>query len=252
MIIVISWVATGCDFIKNTFTYTDKTKALVDLILEDKYDSAIQHFALEHEMARDMNVADLKENFALFKDRLIVNYGKRLEYRLMKSEKRWSTDKDDNMPPNSTLALIEFRNNREYGVLKVLFDDTSGKILNINITDIKQPIPNMMNFWLLGLFAISVPAFNGYVIYRIKKSELKRKWLKYLAVIALNAPTLIYTAIGGFSVKYFNLQLLLGFSFSYMGYMNTSWAIGVPLGGLYWFIKLRRNESLNSDRLAAE
>ena len=160
MIIVISWVATGCDFIKNTFTYTDKTKALVDLILEDKYDSAIQHFALEHEMARDMNVADLKENFALFKDRLIVNYGKRLEYRLMKSEKRWSTDKDDNMPPNSTLALIEFRNNREYGVLKVLFDDTSGKILNINITDIKQPIPNMMNFWLLGLFAISVPAFS--------------------------------------------------------------------------------------------
>lgn len=33
---------------------------------------------------------------------------------------------------------------------------------------------------------------------------------------------------------------MLGVSFSYMGYLSSAWTFGLPLGGLYWFWKLRQ------------
>ena len=87
---------------------------------------------------------------------------------------------------------------------------------------------------------ICVPAFNIYVIRKIKRSDLRRKWLKYIAVVCLNTPIISYAATAGFWFKLINFQFLLGFSFSYMGYMNAVWTMAIPLGGLYWFVKLRQ------------
>lgn len=149
----------------------------------------------------------------------------------------------EHAPPNTTVALIQFSNSKEFGVFKVLFDDATGKILNINTLDVKQPIPDMKIFWLFGTLAACVPVFNIYVIRKVKKSSLKRKWLKYLVIIVLNVPAIVYTAVGGLSLKPLNFQILLGLSFSYMGYLNSSWAFGLPLGGLYWFLKLKLRQT---------
>ncbi len=240
---------TGCDFIKNTFTYKDKTKDFVETLLKEDYDKAIDHFAMEHEMAKNTDKEAMKEGLADFRELVVKNFGTELNYSFMKSEKKFSTNAEENTPPNTTVALIEFSNDKEFGVFKVLFDDNSGKILNINTLDVKQPIPSMTIFWLFGLLAICVPVFNIYVIRQIKHSDLSKKWLKYIAVIFLNVPALTYAAVNGFSFNLLSFQFLLGVSFGYMGFLNSYWTFGIPLGGLYWFWKLRqrKNEISKSD-----
>lgn len=241
--ILIVFLLTGCDFIKNTFTYKDKTKEFVEYLLKEDYNKCVDLFAMEHEMAKNTDIEAMKKGLADFRAFVVKNFGTELNYSFMKSEKKFSTNAEDNTPPNTTVALIEFSNDNEFGVFKVLFDDNSGKILNINTLDIKQPIPSMAIFWLFGLLAICIPIFNIYVIRQIKRSDLKKKWLKYIAVIFLNVPAITYAVVNGLSFNLLSFQILLGVSFGYMGYLNSYWTFGIPLGGLYWFWKLRKQKN---------
>ena len=234
---------TSCDFIKNTFTYKDKTKDFVETLIKEDYTKCVDQMAMTHEMAENTNIDTMKIGLANFRQLIVNNWGTELEYSFMKSEKKFSTVEADNTPPNTTLALIEFNNKKEFGVLEVLFDDKSQKILNIKTLDVKAPIPTMTYFWLFGLLAICIPIFNIYVIRQIKRSDLKKKWLKYIAVIFLNTPAITYSAVSGLSFKLINLQILLGVSFGYMGFLNSYWTFGIPLGGLYWFWKLRQQKN---------
>jgi predicted membrane protein len=118
--------------------------------------------------------------------------------------------------------------------------------------EIKTPIPTMTYFLLFGLFALCIPLFNIYVIIQIKRSHFKRKWLKYIAVVLLNVPTISYAAINGLSFKLLHFQFLLGVGFHYMGYLNSVWAFGIPFGGLYWFWKLKRKKNIVEPKTSAE
>lgn len=238
-ILIIS-LFTGCDFIKNTLTFKDKTKEFVETLLEEDYERAIDHFAMEHEMAKNPDKEAMKKGLADFREIIVKNFGTELNYSLMNSEKKFSTNEEENTPQNTTIVLIEFSNDKEFGVFKVLFDDNSGKILNIDTLEVKEPIPSMTMFWLFGLLAICVPIFNIYVIRKIKRSNLNKKWLKYIAVFFLNVPAITYAAVNGFSFNLLSFQFLLGIGFSYMGFLNSYWTFGFPLGGLYWFWKLRQ------------
>ena len=235
---------TSCEFIKNTFTYKSKVRDFIETIIDEDYDKSIEHFALEHEMFKNSSAEDLKKSLPNFREHVVKNFGTELNYSLMKSEKKRSTIEEENTPPNTTIALIQFSNEREFGVLKVLFDDKSGKIININTLNVKQPIPSMTFFWIFGLLAICVPIFNIYVIQLIKRSDLKRKWLKYIGVILLNVPAISYAAINGLSFNLLSFQILFGISFSYMGFLYSYWTFGVPLGGLYWFWKIKQRKDL--------
>lgn len=234
---------TGCGFINNTFTYKDKTKEFVETLLKEDYNKCVDLMAMEHEMAKNTNIDTIKRGLSNFRQSIVNNWGTELEYSFMKSEKKFSTIKSENTPPNTTLVLVEFSNHKDFGVLQVLFDDTSKKILNIKTLNVKAPIPGMTFFWLFGLLALCIPVFNIYVITQIKRSNLKRKWLKYIAVIFLNTPAITYAAVNGLSFKLINFQILLGVSFGYMGYLNSFWTFGIPLGGLYWFWKLRQQKN---------
>ncbi len=233
---------TGCDFIKNTFTYKDKTKEFVETLLKEDYNKCVNLFALEHETAKNTNIDTMIMGLANFRQLIVNNWGTELEYSFMKSEKLFSTVETENTPPNTTLVFVEFNNQKDFGVLEVLFDDTSKKIMSIKTLDVKAPIPTMTLFWLFGLLAICIPVFNIYVIRQIKRSDLNRKWVKYIAVTFLNTPAITYTAVNGLSFKLLNFQILLGVSFGYMGYLSSYWTFGIPLGGLYWFWKLRNQK----------
>lgn len=232
----------GCEFISNTFEYKDKTEEFVEALLTENYDRCVELFAMEHEMARNTNPDSLKAGLGNFRNLVIDNFGSELDYSLMKSEKTWSTVEENNTPPNTTVVLVQFSNDTYFGVFKVLFDDQTKKILNINTLDVKEQIPNMTLFWLFGLIVICVPIFNIYVIRLIKKSDLKKKWLKYIAVVVLNVPAITYSAVGRFSFSLLSFQILLGMSFNYMGYLNSAWTLGIPLGGLYWLWKIKTRE----------
>ena len=242
--ILTVFMLTSCEFISNSFTYNDKTKEFVDNLLKENYDKCIDLLALDHEMANNTNIDTIKMGLANFRQVIIKNWGTDLNYTFVNAEKTLSTNTEENAPPNTTQVQVQFSNKKNFGVFKVVFDDQSKKILNINTLDINEPIPSMTLYWLFGIIAICIPIFNIYVIIQIKRSDLKKKWLKYIAVIFLNVPALTYAAVNGFSFDILNFQFLLGISFSYMGYLNSAWTFGFPLGGLYWFWKLRRKSEM--------
>ena len=237
-------ILTGCNFVSNIFKYKDMAKEFVETLIKEDYNKCIELLAMEHEIARNTNIDTLKIKLADLRKVIVENWGTQLDYSFMKAEKNFSTIEANNTPSNTTLVLIQFNNKKDFGVFEVLFDDNSEKLLNIKSLGVKEPIPTMTYFWLFGLLAICIPIFNIYVIRQIKRSNLKRKWLKYIAVILLNVPAIQYAAVSGLSFKLLNFQILLGVSFSYMGYLNSYLAFGIPLGGLYWFWKLRRKNEV--------
>lgn len=242
--LIVFAIITGCNFINNSFTFKDKTKACVDALIKEDYDGVIKQFDLQSEIGKTIDTVDFRKKLPILRNVIIENFGTNLSYELAESTKRFSTIKDESTPPGTTLAFIRIYNDRDFGMIKAYFDDKSGKLLSFNILlDVKEPIPDKTLFWILGLFLILVPIFNVYVIILIKRSTLKRKWLKYIAVIVLNIPTIIYSSVGGFLLKLGHFQFL-GLGFSYLGIMGGVWKVGIPLAGLYWFwrLKIKKDE----------
>ena len=232
----------GCTFINNTFKYRDTTKEFVENLLQKNYNKCVDLMAMDNPIAASTNIDTLKMGLANFRDIIISNFGDKLDYSFMSSEKKWSTNTSESTPPNTTRVLMQFANDKEFGIFQVLFDDNSKKILNIKTLDVKAPIPNMVGFWVFGILALCVPVFNIYMIVRIKRSQYKKKWLKYLAVIILNVPAVTYNAVNGLSLQLLSFQILFGISFQYMGYLNSAWTFGIPLGGLYLLWQLKNGK----------
>lgn len=227
---------TGCDMITNMFTYKDTTKGFVESLFKEDYDTSIEYLVEEY---RDASIStdSLKLILSTFRQYTVDRFGTDIDYSFLTAQKIRSTIESENTPPGMTEVMIQISNKKDFGIIKVLFVDDTNKISKIDVVNI-NPIPSMVGFWLFGLLAICIPIFNIYVIIKINRSSLKKKWIKYIAVIALNAPTLVYSAINGFSVKVLNLQLLFGIGFSLSGYMNSYWAFGIPIGGLFWIWRL--------------
>ena len=240
LLILIVSLFTSCDFINNAFTYKDTTEGFVEALIDEDYEKGLTFMATEHDGFKNTNLDTLKVGLANLRQIIVKNFGTELDYRFITANKTLSTVEGESTAPNTTKAQIEFSNDKEFGVFEIIFDDNSNKIYNIQTLDIKEPIPNMMIFWLFGIFAICVPIFNIWIIRKIRKSGLKKKWLKYMAVIFLNVPAITYNAVNGLSFSLLSFQILLGISFSYMGYLSSAWAFGIPLGGIYWLWKLNK------------
>jgi hypothetical protein len=238
-LIIISLLLTSCEFISNANEYGKTTEEFTEALLKEDYDKCIDLFAIEHERAQNVSIDEIKAGLPAYRELIISNFGEELEYTLMSAEKKFSSAEGETTEPNTTNVLVQIENKEEFGVLKVLFDDISKKVLYLEIQEVKGGIPNLLSFWLFGLIAICIPIFNIYIIIQIRKSKLKRKWLKYLAVMFFNIPSITYSALSGLGFLLLNFQFLFGISFEYSGYMNSFWSFGIPLGGIYWFWRLR-------------
>lgn len=233
----------GCQFFNNAMEYKDTTKAFMEALIRERYDSCVNMMAMEHPLMVNANAEQIKHNLPVWRKIIVENWGDQLDYTFIVAEKKFSTDKSSELPPHTTMLQMQFSNGKEFGVIKALFDDNSKKILSINTLDFKAPVPSMVLFWVLLPLVLCVPVFIFYVIVQIGRSNLKQKWLKYLAVLFLNLPTIAYTPVAGFAVKPFMFKILLGFSFSYQGYLDTGLEIGLPLGALYWYWRLKRRKN---------
>ncbi|PQJ20788.1 hypothetical protein [Tenacibaculum sp. SG-28] len=253
LILTVSFF-TSCDFINNSFTYKDTTEGFVQALIEEDYEKSLTFMAIENKAFKNTNLDTLKLGLGNFQNVIVSNFGKELNYKFMTAEKTLSTVEGESTAPNTTLAQIEFSNDTDFGVFEITFDDNSNKILHIKTLDLKEKIPNMTFFWLFGVLAICIPIFNIWIIRKIKRSNLKKKWLKYIAVIFLNVPAITYSAVYGLSFSLLTFQILFGISFSYMGYLSSAWTFGIPLGGLYWLWKLnkKKDEETTENEIMAE
>jgi hypothetical protein len=84
----------------------------------------------------------------------------------------------------------------------------------------------------------------------VKKNSKSKNWYKYLTIIIFNIPSIVYSATEGFSINPLSFQLLLGLNFSLMGYIGSVWTIGIPFGGIFWFMKTRlQKKDVNTDEI---
>jgi hypothetical protein len=241
---------TSCNFISNTLKYKTSTKEFVSTLLDKNFNKSIEFMVVGPEIG---SIDTLKSGLSNFRELIVKNFGEELEYTLMGTEKKFSTIKSENTPPNTTVVTLQISNKKEFGVLRFLFDDTSKKILQVNMLNVKEPVPHMLIFWLFGIFAVCVLIFNIYIIRRIKRSNLTKKWVKYVVVILLNVPTFICHTNGAITFALLNFQILLGISFSYMGYLNSFWSFGVPIGGLYClFLLMKKDDEEYFSKLETE
>lgn len=242
LVLAIILLFSGCTFIGNAFTYRDTAKTFVTHLLREEYDKCLGLMALDHPTAAGTNLDTFKKGLANFRQLVVTHFGDNLNYTFMSAEKKWSTNEQESTGKDITKLFLQFDNEREFGVFELLFYDKSRRILNIRTLDVKAPVPDMAGFWVFGLMALIIPAFNIYMIIRIRRSKYKRKWPKYLALILLNVPTVTYNAVGGLSVELLSFQFLLGLGFKYMGYLNSAWSFGLPIGGLYLWWQLKKGK----------
>ncbi|MBJ2173073.1 hypothetical protein JBL43_02410 [Aureibaculum sp. A20] len=240
LILLTASLFISCDFISNVFTYKDTTEGLINSIIEGDYEKSMTFMATKNDAFKNTNIDTLKKGLHNFKNLIVKNFGKELNYSFMTANKTFSTIEGEGTAPNTTKAQIEFSNDTEFGIFEIIFDDSTNKILYIKTLDLKEKIPNMIPFWLFGILALCVPIFNIWIIIKIKRSVLKKKWLKYIAVLFFNVPAITYSAVYGLSINLLSFQILFGISFSYMGYLGSVWTFGIPLGGLYWLWKMNK------------
>lgn len=231
-------VFNSCDFAGNLLKYRSRSKVFMQYLLDRKYGECINEMALEHSAFKEVNTDTLKLQLDELRTVLVRGFTNRLSYSMVKAEKKYSSRQGESTPPNATVVLLQFDNQREFGMMQFVFDDISGKILGVHILNIKRPIPILTNYWLFALLPLAVLVFNIWVIVMVRRSDIIKKWQKYLLIVFGNAPVIAYNAVTGLAFKPVML-LLMGISGSAMGYTDFSWQVGVPVGGLYVLWKLR-------------
>jgi hypothetical protein len=232
-------VFSGCNFIQNASDYKRTSLEFTSALVNKDINKCVDLMALDHELAKGMNIDTLKMGLRYLSAALENNFGGNLSWYVINVEKTFSTIEAEKMPPNTTYVVVEIDNNENVGALRYLFDDVSKKVLNVKLLDIKEPVPNMTIYWLFGVLALIVVGINIYAIVLIKQSNRKKKWLKYISVILLNVPTITYGAIAGLGYKLLHFQFLLGVGFHAGGYLSSAWDIGIPIAGIYWIISLK-------------
>lgn len=70
----------------------------------------------------------------------------------------------------------------------------------------RERIPDLISFYILSVLSLLIVIFNIYAIFIVKKSILIRKWTKYIAIILLNFPSVIYNPVMGFDVMLLSFQ----------------------------------------------
>ena len=138
--LILVTTLTSCDFISNSIAFKNTTEEFTESLINEDYDKCIQLFALEHEIAQNLNLDTLRSGLPRFRNIILENFGDDLQYTLMSSQKTFSTIEGNSTPPNTTKVLVQFANQEAFGVMKVLFDDHSKKILNIYTEEAIQQV----------------------------------------------------------------------------------------------------------------
>jgi hypothetical protein len=242
ILIILAVSLAGCNLFNNAGTYKKITRNFVEALLRDDYINAIRHFDIEND--KPENIDTLVIEMTYLKKIIKENFGESLKFSFIKSEKNKYNISGNLEMPYATTAFIEIAGKEYVGMLEIVFDDTTEKIINIEILNVHEKLPFMLYFWLFGLLALCVPAFNIYVIIKIRKSTFGSKWIKYITTIFLSYPVIIYNAVSGFSFSWLSFPFLLGIGFNFTGYLGSTWVMGMPVIGFYWLWKLKEHNKM--------
>lgn len=237
----------SCGFIASVSDMSEKTEQFAESIMQRQYEITIGLMDIDPATLSPALHDTLVAQMVMLHNKIANSFGEQLEYKLIDGERTFGKDKTVSTAPNTTRVYMQMSNGESFGMVTAVFNNDTKKVITFNLLDIKSPVPNMGIFWLFAILGILIPVFNIYVIIKVYKSDMSKKWLRYLAIVILNVPTISYYAVSGFKFTFLNFQILLGYSFNTGGYLSSFVSVGLPIGSLiiWWMLRngLGRNFS---------
>jgi hypothetical protein len=228
----------GCTFLNAVSNYKDTSIELINQIVKADYQKASEHF-VHPKNGGEIPLDTFKQKIKPFRDLLVKNFGTDLTLSSVRVSK--TAYKSGETGPFPTECFIQVKNKTNFGYCRVVFDDQSNKIISINLQSVNGPIPSLTLFLFLCIVPLIVLGFNIYTIRRVLKSSINKKWLRILMIVVLNVPAFTYSLLNGFSFELANIQILLGVSFGMIGYIDTCWTVGLPIGSLIVNYQITKN-----------
>lgn len=86
LLLLLLMLLVDCTFIKDSFTYKDKTKDFVESLMKQDFDKCVPQMALESKMGKNTNIDTLKSGLFQFRSVIEKNFGKnKFEFTLMEA-----------------------------------------------------------------------------------------------------------------------------------------------------------------------
>lgn len=247
-IVILSLFTFSCGIVGQLKEYQASTEGFVTALMSRDYDKTVTYFDIENpEFSSQLNQDTLKAAMPSLREILSKNFGDNLKVKFVTANKKFTTAKSENKIPNSINAKATFEGDTHFGYLSFVLNEKNGKILNVNVDDFKEPKPKTTNVYLFAILGLLVAAFNIYMLIRVSKSNIEDKWKRIAAIILLNVPTFGYNAVSGFFFKLLSFQFLLGASFGFADYGSTYCAIGIPIGALLVWWKMKNDMYLEKE-----
>ncbi len=167
-------------------------------------------------------------------------FGKEPEITFLSSEKKL-TISNNNSAANNEVVQLEIANETTYAIIIMNYNPSTGKVKGIQIGQTQQIIP-MTKYWVSLAIGLLVIAFIIYTIVKIKRSDTKKKWLKYILTILINCPTMVISA-QTMTLQLFKIQLF-GFGFTFFGHQyNVN--VAFPLAAIVILYMLTKEKNKN-------
>lgn len=182
-------------------------------------------------------------------DLIQTGLGSEVEYTFIQSEKKYRIQKgkEPNIEDNHDVTIIMLSNGNKSTMLTLFYNRETGKPYYFHVDDVREC--DMTRFWILSSLGLLVIAFIIYTIVRVKKSDMKKKWVKYILAVVVNIPLFLVTPVGVkpflFLVTSSGVKLSLGLSimgvgFEYLG-PDSYTKIAFPLGSIIVLYLLRKH-----------
>ncbi|MFT5780260.1 MAG: hypothetical protein ACI837_003221 [Crocinitomicaceae bacterium] len=247
-LLVLIVFTTGCSFLNSSSEGYDNAVSQVNAIVSGDFDEAISYFDID--LSDTAQVNQLKRAIPNIQKAITENFGTEYDLSFSKSDKsfKFSTAEESSVEPLK--IKIQIKNDTHFGVIEATINEQNSKIQYINLLNYKEEIPSYLLLYLAGLIAIGVAALNVMAIRRIRKSNLKKKWLRIIGVLVFNVPAITLTALGHFSLD-ISFQILLGIGFSATGIDETLVTFGIPIGSILTLIMMKTGEQkrITDDKL---
>lgn len=159
--------------------------------------------------------------------------------RFNRSQKTFSTNQSEATPDGTTRVFFDLVSRDQYIEVETLIDDKSQKIQYLNFPGAARQVPNVAILWLVAAMFLTIPALNIWAMVVIRTHLQKGRMWRYVTVLLFNIPTITYFATGNINLNLLANQMVLGWSLDLSGLSRASVSIGLPLGAIFWILKLR-------------
>src|ERR1700755_1659526 len=97
LIILLGCSLNSCNFFYNLSSYRSTTETFTNALINRDFDKCISLMPMEK--ASNVNLSQFKIGLDTFRSVIVRNFGTKLDYTFISAEKKFSSDKEENLPP---------------------------------------------------------------------------------------------------------------------------------------------------------